>query len=263
MSKLLATSVLFVALANGSLLSGLQNVQGDHVASSQRRPFQVDLAFYHEKNNSYQHWCSGSIISNEWVVTAGSCFDTRLRPKPNASLVIRAGRALEAGTVHSHQAIDKLEYYDWYFINEQGNISVNDIILLRVAKPFEFHENLQPIQLYNQDEESLPGSSAILSGWVSAGNVQSPKNLDLSIISKYQCNIWLHGQLSYTGQICAVYDGSGPCPIQADLGSPLTINGRLAGILSWGSNPCAPREEASIYADVAYYRDWIRNNTSV
>lgn len=150
-------------------------------------------------------------------------------------------------------------------MNKELNIAVNDIILVSVAKPFEFGANLQPVELYNQDEETVAESTAILSGRVSSGESQNPKNFELTIMSKYQCNIVLHGGLTYTGQICAAYQGNEntPCPIRAEPGSPLVVNGRLAGILSWGSNPCASPNEASIYAEVGYFRNWIKTEAGV
>lgn len=58
------------------------------------------------------------------------------------------------------------------------------------------------------------------------------------------------------GMICAGYQEGGRDACQGDSGGPLVCGGELAGVVSHGYK-CAEPGFPGIYADVAYYRDWI------
>ena len=47
-----------------------------------------------------------------------------------------------------------------------------------------------------------------------------------------------------------------------DSGGPLTLNGVLVGVVSWGSSQCRHDVYPNVYANVATLRTWILNNQS-
>lgn len=57
-------------------------------------------------------------------------------------------------------------------------------------------------------------------------------------------------------------DKGGKDACQGDSGGPLAIGGRLAGVTSWGKG-CAVAKYPGVYAEIAYYRDWIKKYAGV
>ncbi|XP_032452082.1 trypsin-2 [Nasonia vitripennis] len=47
-----------------------------------------------------------------------------------------------------------------------------------------------------------------------------------------------------------------------DSGAPLVVDGKLAGVFSWGYK-CQQPGFPSVFMKVAYYRNWIRRNSGV
>lgn len=75
-----------------------------------------------------------------------------------------------------------------------------------------------------------------------------------------QCNgsYSYHGSLR-PGMLCAGDFRGGQDACQGDSGGPLVCGETLAGVVSHGYK-CAEPRFPGIYADVAYYRDWIARN---
>ena len=206
-----------------------------------------------------RHNCGGSIVSANYVVTAGHCVgaDPQL-------MTIRAGSSLkgQGGSVHQ---VDKVVRHEKYFTNKRG-IPCNDVAVLRVKEPFTFDDTRQPVNLFDQDEESAAGVKSVITGWGNTGK-GSPVQLQtvtVPIVSKDLCDkaYKSHGGLP-EGQICAAYYGEGgKDACQGDSGGPLTIEGRLAGIVSWG-NGCAQPNYPGVYTEVASFREWVNEHAQL
>lgn len=213
-------------------------------------PYQISIQYYRS------HICGGSIISAYWVLTAGHCIET----KHFYSLTVRAGSSTREGNGTFHE-IDRIIRHQKYFENSYG-VPSNDIALLKIKEPFVFDKTHQPIKLFEAAEEAATGVEAIITGfgetdkWGYDGQLQT---VSIPIVSKELCNkayIDVAEGIS-EGQICASYYGiGGKDSCQGDSGGPLTINGRLAGIASWGKG-CAEPKYPGVYTEIAAYRKWI------
>lgn len=84
--------------------------------------------------------------------------------------------------------------------------------------------------------------------------------VNITVIPTETCN----GSLSYNGFIrpgmfCVGAWEGGRDACQGDSGGPLVCAGLLAGVVSHGYK-CAVAKRPGVYADVAYYREWILKN---
>lgn len=148
---------------------------------------------------------------------------------------------------------------------------INDIAVFKVKPLFNFDRTRRPIELFEEDAQAKAGAISVVTGW---GCTQSQckeypdqlKKVTLPIISKSVCKK-AYKKLVGTipeGQICAGYMGVGDrSSCTGDSGGPLTIGGKLAGIVSWSHEDCANPKYPAVYTEIAYYRDWIRKNTKI
>lgn len=184
---------------------------------------------------------------------------------PSSWVTIRAGSTLSTsgGSVHSvSSVISHTSYGDNAF-----GVPVSDIALMRVSSALTLDTTRAAIPLYNSGEEAVVGAPAVITGWgaLTEGG-SSPtvlQTVTVPIVSKADCSsaysVW--GGLP-AGQICAAVPEGGLDACQGDSGGPLAINGRLAGVVSWG-NGCARAGWPGVYAEVATYRTWITENSGI
>ncbi|KAG7200506.1 hypothetical protein KM043_001070 [Ampulex compressa] len=255
----LITLIAIVALAEGIPFSKLPwmnpmspsgQIVGGREAAIEEAPHQVLLEV------SGFAFCGGSIISKDWVVTAGHC-----TVYPAAWVTVRAGTAAKSqgGSVHK---VGQVVRHEEFYTNSYG-IPVNDVALLKVKTPFTFDKTRAPVKMFEQDEVSQAGVKATITGWGAAyqGGDTTPvlKIVDIPIVAKGACS---EAYSSYggipKGQICAAYPEGGADACQGDSGGPLTIGGRLAGIVSWGYG-CAKPGFPGVHTEVAANRDWIKS----
>ncbi|XP_053976587.1 trypsin-2-like [Hylaeus volcanicus] len=227
-------------------------IVGGEATTIDQAPYQVSL------QTSNRHFCGGSIIAKNWVLTAGHC----VHYSPN-SLTIRTGSTnVNAGTVHRVQQVIRHKSYS----NENGT-PVNDIALLRVvdSDAFKFDKNQKAVPLFQGSSASLVGKSGLVTGW-GVTNSGTPRNLQkvsVPLISRESCvAAYKHDGGVPVGEICAGFTKGGKDSCQGDSGGPLVVNGKLVGIVSWGQG-CGEPNYPGVYTDVSYYRQWIKQNSGV
>lgn len=204
------------------------------------------------------HVCSGNIISKDWILTDAECIT-----QPTSKYQVRVGskRTDQGGKLHP--VAEFITHEDFHIDNF---VPINNIALVRLNESITFDQNTQPIELFKANESARIGAMASVSGWGEIGVFASTlRSVAVPVYSKERCIETLFKGLQSGAQICAGSAGAaanGEC--QRDLGSPLSINGRLAGIPAWEPFCTdSPDKYPSIYTQVSHYRAWIKNKCNI
>lgn len=222
---------------------------GGVIADIREFPHQVSLQ-RHGKHN-----CGGSIISEDWVLTAAHCIPETYTV---AEFTIRSGSSkLETGgTVHN---VSEIILHELYFVVD------NDIALMKVNPRFHLNgKTCRAIPLINAGVVIQPGTLAYTTGWGRTEHYPVSYILlkvQVPILSPEECDSYPIGPLK-KGKICAGYKEGGSDACKGDSGGPLSVGNLLVGIVSWGDG-CGEPYRPGVYVEVAYYRDWIKKKTGI
>ncbi|KAI7815645.1 Serine protease, partial [Rhyzopertha dominica] len=198
-------------------------VVGGSSASDGQFPYIVSLRY----NN--RHFCGGTIISREWILTAAHC---ALVIPAYAIEVVAGTNTLNSGGVR--YGIGRIISHASF----SPETLVNDIALMRTSSKIALSSTVCTLPISNTNVGA--GVTVTLSGW---GRISYPGNItnnlqfiNLRSISNTDCQRQ-HTNPIYNSQLCTLTQtGQGAC--HGDSGGPLVTNGVLVGVVSWGE-PCA------------------------
>ena len=138
--------------------------------------------------------------------------------------------------------------------------------MIKIVEPFIFDNKIKPIQLFNIDETVKTGETAVICGWGSMRRKfyfnKILRSVKIKIIDNAICKKIYESKGYKEGQICAGdYEFGGKDACDSDSGGPLVVNGRLAGIISYGiSDPCGQPKFPGAYTEISYHRRWINEH---
>uniref|UniRef100_A0A1A9WKL0 Lectizyme n=1 Tax=Glossina brevipalpis TaxID=37001 RepID=A0A1A9WKL0_9MUSC len=211
-------------------------------------------------------YCSGSILNNNWVITAAHCLKSDLQVYKTS---------LVAGNIYANQTENSTQKrnIDYYVINDLylGGTAPYDVGLVFTKIGFKWTATVAAIALPLSNVIPPPGT-AIVYGWGSTSKTNSeiyPNVLQMAtveIISRKVCEDVLGYQANnlHSTNLCTgpLNGKSGIC--SSDSGGPLVqkSNGKniLIGIVSWGEKPCGQKNSPSVYVRVSAILTWISQN---
>ncbi|KAG7204746.1 hypothetical protein KM043_005159 [Ampulex compressa] len=245
------TLLLFASLAAAQDLS--PRIIGGSAASIDNYPYQVSIHY----NGAL--YCGGSIISDQWILTAAHC----VYGKKAANFEIRLESSYHGKDGKLVRGITTMIFHEYY--DEDSH--EYDIALIKLPKPIAWSSKAKPVSLANPTTNPAAGSSAIVTGWgktsVGGGASSVLQILKVPLVDQKTCQKIYQYKNPVTPQmLCAGYLAGNKDTCQGDSGGPLVYNGVQIGIVSWGAE-CARAGYPGVYARVSALRSWITKRAGV
>lgn len=234
-------------------------VNGDDARPGQF-PYQVSLQAY--SGNQFGHFCGGSIIASQWVMTAAHCCKASFIKRPSSIKIVAGGISLRRNEgVEQERFASLVLPHERYGQNAEEQ---NDICLLKVRQPFLFNRQVDRIMLPNKFEYYPPGKMLMVSGWgkLNSESEYLPDTLQkvrVPVVSDSECRREYRRVATVTkSMLCAGYHRGGRDSCEGDSGGPLVdeSTGKVVGIVSFGLG-CGRPMYPGIYTQVSFYIDWI------
>lgn len=250
------TVLLALAIScSGWAQNNIPFIVGGEIANPGDVPFMVSL------QSGGRHFCGGSLIQRNWILTAAHCVRGNSTRGLTAVVGVQKlsqreqGERFQVEKIISHPSYGSGVGYDFALIkiSTQSRSQVVELSRGQVGIP-------------DQAPQKVIATAAGFGVSRQGGWSTEPilRKVNLPLVSQEECNRAYNGRIT-DQMICAGVPQGGIDSCQGDSGGPLFLkrpNGSsvLIGVVSWGEG-CARPNKYGVYARVSSVIQWIDQTT--
>ncbi|MET9806903.1 trypsin-like serine protease [Streptomyces halstedii] len=232
-------------------------------ASIDEAPWMVQLHYYDDKGTSSTaddegYFCGGTLVAPAKVLTAAHCVDG-LDWNKNGAVLGGTAQLPIGGDLHGGTAVGV--WRQWVHPSYDSDELSSDVAVLTLGAALPY-PTLQPAAgsetaLYKE------GTRATVYGWGRTSSTDDsisetlrkamvPVNGDATCASYFGTD-FVADKMTCAGTPASGEDAGTVSPCNGDSGGPLVVNGRIAGVVSWGVTDCVASGAYGVYAKAASF----------